>query len=127
MMRLKLCWFTFVLLMVIFIAGISPLHTLLHLGGDFRSLVPVLAITGVVFLVLAALTKMSKWLRFFFILTGASALGWQVSLFAHDLLINIFPTEPVTYVLVFFVFPVTFIVGVVGTIIIGIWQRLKPG
>ena len=126
-MRLKFCWLMFALLVAIGIVAISPIHTLLRLGGDFRSFVLPLGIVGTVLLVLAALTKMSKWLRFFFIFTGASTLGWQVSLFAHDLLIKIFPTEPVTYVLVFFVFPVTFIVGVVGTIIIGIWQRLKPG
>jgi len=126
-MRLKFCWLMFALLVAIVIVAISPIYTLLRLGGDFRSFVLPLGIVGAVLLVLAALTKMSKWLRFFFILTGASTLGWQVSLFAHDLLIKIFPTEPVTYVLVFFVLPVTFIVGVVGTIIIGIWQRLKPG
>ena len=123
-MRLKFCWLMFALLVAIGIVAISPIHTLLRLGGDFRSFVLPLGIVGAVLLVLAVLTKMSKWLRFFFILTGASALGWQVSLFAHNLLFKTFPTEPVTYVLVFFVLPVTFIVGVVGTIIIGIWQRL---
>lgn len=124
-MFLKLCWLMFAILVALFIVAISPIHTLLCLGGDFRSFVLPLGIVGVVLLVLAVLTKMSKWLRFLFILTGASAIGWQVSLFAHNLLIKIFPTEPVTYILVFFVLPVTFIVGVVGTIIIGIWQRLK--
>ncbi len=124
-MRLKFCWLMFAILVALIIVAISPIHTLLRLGGDFRSFVLPLGIVGAVLLVLAVLTKMSKWLRFFFILTGASALGWQVSLFAHDLLFKTFPTEPVTYVLVFFVLPVTFIVGVVGTIIIGIWQRLK--
>ena len=124
-MRLKFCWLMFALLVAIVIVAISPIHTLLRLGGDFRSFVLPLGIVGAVLLVLVVPTKMSKWLRFFFILTGTSAIGWQVSLFAHDLLIKIFPTEPVTYVLVFFVLPVTFIVGVVGTIIIGIWQRLK--
>jgi len=116
--------FLFAILVTLAIVAILPLHTLLHLGGDLRSFIPVLGIVGTVLLVLAALTKMSKWLRFFFILTGASALGWQVSLFAHELLIKIFPTEPVTHVLVFFILPVTFIVGVAGAIVTGIWQRL---
>jgi len=115
----------FAILVALFVVAISPLHTLLRLGGDFRSFVLPLGIVGVVLLVLVFLTKMSKWLRFFFILTGASAIGWQVSLFAHDLLIKRFPSEPVTYVLVFFVLPVTFIVGVIGTIITCIWQRVK--
>jgi len=35
---------------------------------------------------LAALTKMSRWLRFLFILTGASELGWPVNLWLHDIL-----------------------------------------
>jgi len=68
---------------------------------------------------------MSRWLRFFFILTGASALGWPVSLWLHDILIKTFPNEPVTYILVFFVLPVTFIIGVVGAIITGVVQS-KP-
>jgi len=124
-MRLKLCWLMFALLVALFIVAISPMHKLMRLGGDFSSFVLPLGIVGVVLLVTVALTKMSGWLRFVFILTGASALGWQFSLFAHDLLIKIFPTEPVTYVLVFFVLPVSFIFGVIGTIVTGIWQRLK--
>ena len=63
-------------------------------------------------------------LRIFLITAGASALGWSISLYLHDLLIRFFPTEPVTYVLVFFVLPVTFLVGVLGAIAIGIKQLI---
>ena len=124
-MRLKLCWLLFAIIVAIAIVAISPIHTFLHIGLDFSSFVLPLGIAGAGLLVLASLTKMTKWLRLFFILTGASALGWPVSLFAHQQLFKIFPTEPVTYILVFYILPVTFIIGAIGTIITGIWQRLK--
>jgi hypothetical protein len=94
--RLKLCWLLFTLLVVLPNVAISPLHTFLGLRIDSKS---------------------------FFILTGVSALGWPVSLYLHDLLIKFFPTEPVTYVLVFYVLPFAFVAGVLGTIITGILQR----
>ena len=122
MIRLKFCWLLFAALIVLFIVA-APLNGLLRIGGDFRSFVLPLGIMGASVVVLAALTKMNKWLRFFFILTGASALGWPFSLYLNRLLINFFPNEPVTYVMFFFVFPLTFIAGVIGTIITGIWQK----
>jgi len=50
-MRLKFCWLMFDLLVAIVIVAISPIHTLLRLGGDFRSFVLPLGIVGAVLLV----------------------------------------------------------------------------
>jgi hypothetical protein len=68
----------------------------------------------------AALTKTGRWLKFFFILTGASALGWPVALLLHGQLVKIWPIEPLTYVLIFDIFPITFVTGIAGTIITGV-------
>jgi hypothetical protein len=122
----RLCWLLLFLLAALFIFAVSPLHTIFHLEGEFLSFVLPMGVVGLLLLVSASCTTMNKWLRFFFILTGASALGWPVGLYAHNLLLfNRFPGEPVTYVLVFFVLPVTFIAGIIGTIVVGIGIRFK--
>lgn len=118
-MRLKLCWLLFAVLVALFFVA-APLNSLLRIGGDFRSFLLPIGILGALLVFVVALAKTGRWLKFFFILTGASALGWPISLWLHNILINAFPTEPVTYVLVFYILPVTFVTGVVGTIITGI-------
>ena len=120
-MRLKLSWLLFACLLALIIVAL-PLRGLLRLGGDITSFLPVLGILGAMLVVFAAIAKMGRWLRFFFILTGASALGWPVSLWLHNILIKVWSTEPVTYVLVFYILPLTFVTGVMGTIITGsVW------
>jgi hypothetical protein len=123
---LSLCWLLFCLVAALFMFAALPIHTLFHLEGEFLSFVLPLGVVGLLLLMTASWTAMSKWLRFFFILTGASALGWPIGLYAHNLvLFRHFPNEPVTYVLVFFILPVTFIAGIIGTIVVGIRLRLK--
>jgi hypothetical protein len=120
-----LCWLLFYGLAALFLFAISPLHTFIHVGGDFSSFVIPLGLVGLSLLICASWTKMSTWLRFFFILTGASALAWPVSLYAQDVLFSVFPGEPVTYILVFMILPFTFIAGIIGTAAVGIRLRLK--
>jgi hypothetical protein len=104
---------------------VSPLRELLHVPGDLSDYVIQLGALGVSLVVLAIITRMSKVLRNFMITAGASALGWPVSLYIHDLLFPLFPTEGVTYVLVFFILPVTFLAGVIGAIVTGIKLRVS--
>lgn len=118
-MRIKLAWLWFICLLVLIIIAL-PLRNFLHLGGDIRSFLFPLGILGALLVVFAALARTGGRLRFFFILTGASALGWPVSLWLHDILIKVWSNEPVTYVLVFYILPLTFVTGVIGTIITGI-------
>ena len=110
-------------LFMILVGGIIivlPLHSVLRLDGDLRNYLAPLGIVGAILVLAAALAKTGRWQKFFFILTGASALGWPVSLFLHDQLVKIWSTEPVTYVLVFYILPVTFVTGAAGTIIAGL-------
>jgi hypothetical protein len=79
-MRLKPFWLLFAALVVLFIIA-APLNSFLCIGGDFWSFTLPLEIGGALLAALAALTKISRWTRLFFILTGASALGWLVSLY----------------------------------------------
>jgi hypothetical protein len=123
---LSLCWLLFYLLAALFIFAVSPLHTLFHLEGEFLSFALPIGVVGLLLLIFALKATMSTWLRFFFILTGASGLGWPVGLYVHNLLLfSLFPAEPVTYVLVFFVLPVTFLAGIIETLVVGIRLRLK--
>jgi hypothetical protein len=118
--------FSWVLLLVLLsgIILVLPLHAVLRLGGDLRNYLLPLGVVGTLLIISAALAKTGKWLKFFFILTGASALGWPVGLFLHDQLVKVWSTEPLTYVLVFFILPVTFIAGVAGTIVTGMLRLL---
>jgi hypothetical protein len=122
-MRIMFSWLLFAVLVVLFLIA-APLNALLRIGGDFRSFVIPLGVVGALLSVVAVMTKAGRWLKLFFILTGSSALGWPTSLYLHDILIKVFPNEPLTYILVFFVLPVTFIAGIAGTIIVGIRGRI---
>jgi hypothetical protein len=123
-MRLIFSWLFFVFLLALIIVAL-PLRNLLHLGGDIGSFLFTLGILGALLVIVAAGAKTGRWLRFFFILTGASALGWPVGLWLHNILIKVWSTEPITYVLVFYILPLTFVTGVLGTVITGIARAIS--
>ena len=101
---MKVCWGVFGVLVGLFVVAVTPLGVLL---------------------ILAAVTRIRMLLKSFLLGTGASAVGWPVSLYLHGVLIRFFPTEPFTYILFFFVFMSAFIIGAVGTILIGVRQKLS--
>ena len=105
-MYTKVAWGVFSVLVGLFVVAVSPLKDLLHISGDFRNFVPYLGVLGALLVASAVAARINKLLRSFLITAGASALGWPISLYLHNLLISFFPTEPVTYVLVFFILPV---------------------
>ena len=121
------CWVLLGIMVGLVLIVVSPLRELLQIHGDLSDYVIHLGVLGVSLVILAIMTRMSRVLRSFLITAGASALGWPISLYLHDLLIRFFPSEPVTYVLVFFVLPVTFLAGVLGAIVIGIKQLVSSG
>jgi hypothetical protein len=123
--RIVVCWVLLGSMAGLVLIFVSPLRELLHIPGDLSDYVIQLGAMGLSLVILAIITRMSKVLRNFMITAGASALGWPVSLYIHDLMFPTFPTESVTYVLVFFILPVTFLVGVLGAIVIGIRQRVS--
>lgn len=122
----KTCWVIFTILIGLFAVALSPIKNLLHLSGDFRSFVPYLGVLGALLVVSAMAARIGGLLKSFLILTGASAVGWPVGLYLHDPLLQFIPNEPFTYILVFYICPVAFIAGAVGTIIIGIRQLVSP-
>ena len=119
------CWVLPGLMVGLVFIVVSPLRELLQIPGDLSNYVVHLGVLGVSLVILAILTRMSRVLRIFMITAGASALGWPISLYINDLIFPLFPTEGVTYVLVFFVLPVTFLAGVLGAIIAGIKQLVS--
>jgi hypothetical protein len=114
------CWVLLGIMAATVFAVVSPLREPLHIPGDLSNYVTPLGVLGVLLVILAAITKMSRLLKTFLIVAGASAFGWPLSLFVHALLSSAFPTEGITYVMVFFIFPVTFLIGVIGSVVIGV-------
>jgi hypothetical protein len=123
--RMIVCWILLGLMVGLVVAVVSPLGGLLGMRADFSNYVLPLGVLGGLLVILTILTKTSKMLKSFLITAGVSALGWPISLYLHSLLIQALPTEPVTYVLVFYVLPVTFVVGVLGAIATGIKQLVS--
>ena len=119
MTRTKLSWVLFVSLLALIAAGLT-LPRLLRMGGDSRTFIFPLGVLGILLVVIAARVKTAGWLRFFFMLVGLSAFGLPADLFVHDQLFKLRPAEPVTYVVLFYILPLTFVIGVLGTIITGL-------
>ena len=115
-----ICWLLLGAMAGLVLVAVSPLRGLLGIQGDLSNYTIHLMLLGISLVILAIITKMSRALKTFLIISGGSASGWFISLYAHDLMSPFFPTEPVTYVLVFFVLPVTFLAGVLGAIVTGI-------
>jgi hypothetical protein len=118
----KYCWLVFAFLVGLFIFAIAS-GSLLP-GSDFRSFVLPLGLLGLLLTVTAARNTLKPWPRFFFILTGAAASGWPVSLWVHNLLFRFWPDEPLIFMLVFYILPAAFFIGAAGTVVLGIKQKL---
>jgi hypothetical protein len=104
---------------------VSPLRELLHIPEDLSNYVIHLGVMGVLLVILASTTRTSRLLKSSMIIAGASALGWPISVYIHDLIFPFFPNEDVTFILVFLVLPVTFLVGTLGAIVVGIKQLVS--
>ena len=123
--RMIICWALLGIMVGLVLIVVSPLMELLQIPGDLRDYVIYPGVLGGALVILAIITRMSGLLRGFLITAGASALGWPISLYLHNLLFRFFPTEPVTFILFFFILPVTFLIGVLGAIVIGIKQLVS--
>jgi len=118
-MRLKPSWLLFAALVVLFIIA-APLNSFLRIGGDFRSFVLPLGTVGRVAGSPCGAHKNEQVAEVPFYPHRCLRAGLAGQPVAARHFIKAFPTEPLTYILVFFVLQVTFIAGVVGTIITGI-------
>ena len=120
------CWVLLGLMVGLMVTIVSPLSELLHIPKDLSNYVIHLGMLGGSLIILALITRMSRLLKISMITTGASALGWPISVYIHDLIFPIFPNEGVTFILVFIILPMTFLSGVLGAIAIGINQLVSP-
>ena len=84
--RIIVCWVLLGIMAGLVLVIVTPLRELLHIPGDLSNYVIHLGVLGVSLVILAIITRMSRVLRSFMITAGASALGWPISLYIHDLL-----------------------------------------
>lgn len=109
------CWAIFVVFISLLILALTPVRQFFEgvpklFGGI------LLILLGISLAVLTARVITNSVLKGFMIATGVAVIGWPTSLFLHGFLYLYYPTEPVTYVLFFFVFPLIFAIGAIGVI-----------
>jgi hypothetical protein len=115
----RVCWAVFAILLALLIFALTPLRD--RFSGRFELFPGIpLILFGISLVILTVRLRTKTVLKVFMIATGASAIGWPSSLFLHSFLYRYYPTEPITYVLFFFVFPFTFAIGVLGSISTGL-------
>lgn len=109
--------------------------------GSFLFLLPsvIFSLLGVALIFLALKEKVERGLKKFLILTGASSTGFFVSIFLHNAFYALGTiTSHITvlnylmeilhivfFILAIFVCPLTFLIGVVGTIVLFVKKRKK--
>ena len=116
---IKGCWAILAGLILLLIVPLTPFGA--H-SGRFELFpgIPLIVLGAALVILAAMLHTNALLLKIFLIAAGASAIGWPSSLFLHSFLFQYFPTEPVTYVLFFFVFPLTFAISTIGSLITGL-------
>ena len=116
--------------------AIPPFRELL---GSFRFLFIITSgaaffLLGVALIFLTVKEKVGGMLNKYLLLTGASAIGIPVSIFLHNAIYGLFiqwfgadiwdrigtGDEPVFFIIAIIVCPIGFLVGVVGSIVLGI-------
>ena len=79
-------------------------------------------VLGLALVVMAVKQKVEGRLKFFLVLTGASAAAFVASVLIHNL-INVLFIGPVFFFIAILVCPIAFLVGAVGSIILLIRRR----
>jgi hypothetical protein len=105
---------------------------------DYLFLLPFLVffLLGVALIVFTELEKIGGLLRAFFLLTGASAVGVFASIVLHNAIYGLFSyffganfwaggDEPVFFIMAIIVCPLGFLVGAIGSIVLGIKSRCQ--
>lgn len=138
-MKRKLSWSVFWALVGIFIVIVSVLfipvfRDLLRGSVLFLSPFVVFFLLGVALIFLTVKEKIGGILKKFLILTGASSVGFFVSVSLHNAVYGLFihwfgvdfwdriglADEPVFFIMTIFVCPIGFLVGAVGSIALAI-------
>jgi hypothetical protein len=132
-MKGKLIWSIFWALVGVFVLVVGMMFIGMPLNGYVLfALLAVFLGLGVTLLVLAARAKLSKILKAFLLLSGASAVGLPVFTVLHNLVYALFiyffgqgfwggiGDEPVFFILAVIVSPIAFLVGAIGSIVLGV-------
>ncbi len=134
-MKGKLIWSIFWALVGVFVIEMGMMFTDMPGGYALFAGLAVLFGLGVTLLVLAARAKLKKMLKAFLLLTGASAVGLPVFAVLHNVVYGLFiyflgadfwsgGDEPVFFIMAILVCPLAFLVGMVGSIVIGVMESL---
>ena len=137
-MKGKLLWSIFWASVAVFVVVLGMMFIGMPL--NVYVLFAVLAVflgLGVTLIVLAARAKLKKMLKAFLLLSGASAIGLPVFAVLHNLVyalcIYFFGEgfwsggdEPVFFFLAIMVSPIAFLVGAIGSIVIGARESWPP-
>ena len=111
-------WGALLGLMTLFVLALTPLRDSLPGGFVIFPGIPMM-ILGILLALASVAQKEKALLKGLLIAAGISAAGWPASLLLHRFLYNYFPSEAVTYILFFLVFPFTFVIAAAGSIIYG--------
>ena len=144
-MQGKLSWSIFWALVAVFIVIVSAFVAAAFVSafrGDLFLWVFIISgaaffLSGIALIVLTVKEKVQGVLKGFLILTGASSVGIFVSVLLHNVVYGLFiywfgegfwdriglGDEPFFFIMAIFVCPIGFLVGVVGSIVLGIKNK----
>ncbi len=128
-MKGKLLWSIFLALVAVFLLLFIFIFVPLSVPLDLLLLVRVLSfivpcalllLLGVALIVLTVKKKVGGMPRVFLLLSGASAAAMVVSIIMHNVMGSwVGVEEPVTFIMAVFVCPIAFLVGGVGSVVLG--------
>jgi hypothetical protein len=121
-MKGKLLWSIFLALVAVFLLLFIVIFVPINAPRVLSFVVPfvLLLLLGVALIVLTVRKKVKGLLRVFLLLTGASAAAMVVSIIMHNVMGSwVSVEEPVTYIMAVFVCPIAFLVGGVGSVVLG--------
>jgi hypothetical protein len=121
-MKGKLLWSIFLALVAVFLLLFIAIFVPMNVPRVLSFVVPfvLLLLLGVALIVLTVNKKVKGMLRVSLLLTGASAVAMVVSIIMHNVMGSwVSVEEPVTYIMAVFVCPIAFLVGGVGSVVLG--------
>ncbi len=128
-MKGKLLWSIFLALVAVFLALFIVIFVPINVPLNFLFLVRILSfiipcalllLLGAALIVLTVREKVGGMPRVFLLLTGASAAAMVVSIILHNVMDSwVGIEEPVTFTMAVFVCPIAFLVGGVGSVVLG--------
>jgi hypothetical protein len=126
----KLLWSIFLALVAVFLLLFIAIFVPIQAPPNFIFLVRLLSfivpcalllLLGLTLIILTMREKIGRMPRAFLLLTGASAAMMVVSIVLHNVMGSwLGVEEPVSYIVAVFVCPIAFLVGGVGSVVLGL-------